>query len=187
MRYLVRLYSAIFCVSVQYVLLQSTFRTNRFGTNRQLAVFRIFDMFQRQSLRSDRTSAAFTQRRRHFSANQSTERLPIPTCTQPLTNDRTILRAKASATMVKHSSPDSTAGVRYRSPSYFRRRSTDAAVYDANTRFSPRVWWCLRIRGCERAEIMQADRHFSSLVHGVDVEIIVDMQHAIADTWIDFA
>ena len=66
MRYLVRLYSAIFCVSVQYVLLQSTFRTNRFGTNRQLVVFRIFDMFQRQSLRSDRTGAAFTQRRRHF-------------------------------------------------------------------------------------------------------------------------
>ena len=53
--------------TVQYVLLQSTFRTNRFGTNRQLVVFRIFDMFERQSLRSDRASAAFTQRRRHFS------------------------------------------------------------------------------------------------------------------------
>ena len=34
---------------------------------------------------------------------------------------------------------------------------------------------------------MQTDRHFSSLVHGVDVKIIVDMQHATSDTWIDFA
>ena len=34
---------------------------------------------------------------------------------------------------------------------------------------------------------MQADSHFSCLVHSFDVKIIVDMQHAIADTRIDFA
>ena len=34
---------------------------------------------------------------------------------------------------------------------------------------------------------MQTDRHFSSLVHGVDVKIIVNMQHAVSGTWIDFA
>ena len=40
----------------------------------------------------------------------------MPTCMQPPTSERTMLRAKASATMVKHSRSDSAAGVRYRSP-----------------------------------------------------------------------
>ena len=145
-------------------------------------------MFQRQSLRSDRTGAAFTQRRRHFfgepihgtfadaylhtTINQRSHHIACESVRNDGEAEQSGFDRRRAISLPHRISVVDQRMLRYTTPI----RGFDLAYGGAS-----------RIRGCERAEIMQADSHFSCLVHSFDVEIIVDMQHAIADTWINFA
>lgn len=104
------------------IKLQCALGANGFGADRQLVVGRIFDMLQRQSLRRDRSCGAFAQRSRHFSCKPVEGTFADTDLHAAVDEERTILRANASATITKQTRPDSTVGVRYRSPSSCRRR-----------------------------------------------------------------
>ena len=145
-------------------------------------------MFERQSLRSDRAGAAFTQRRHHFSGepiqgtfadtdlyatvNQRTHHIACECVGDDGEAEQSRFQGGRSVPLPHGGSVADKWMLRYAPPI----RGFDLAYGGSS-----------RIGSCERAEIMQTDRHFSSLVHGFDVEIIVDMKHAISGTWIDFA
>lgn len=164
------------------IKLQCALGANGFGADRQLVVGRIFDMLQRQSLRRDRSCGAFAQRSRHFSCKPVEERLPIPTCTQPLT------RSAPYCVQTRRRRSRSRRGPIPRS-AYGTAPHRHAVVDKRPLRYATPIrglhlayGGAARIRGGERAEIVQADRHRSGFVHGFEVKFIVDMQYEVSGT-----
>lgn len=117
-----------------------------------------------------------------FPANQSRERLPIPTCTQPLT------RSAPYCVQTRRRRSRSRRGPIPRS-AYGTAPHRHAVVDKRPLRYATPIrglhlayGGAARIWGGERAEIVQADRHRSGFVHGFEVKFIVDMQYEVSGT-----